>query len=120
VVIRLPFAIRTKTRFCVRSLITGLRLSISGPASAAAASRHTSRLAMEVQRRAEIVLRKVSADESGAKTTRDKSGRPNRGSASGRQLKTLEQLRCSGLPGGMQDFRANKSPIFPVRLRQSQ
>src|SRR5205814_1247684 len=83
-------------------------------------SHHTSRSAMEVQRHVGNVLRKLSADEPGAKATRDKGGRPNRGSASGRQLKIPKRLRRSGWPGGMQDFLANKGPIFPARRRRSQ
>ena len=75
---------------------------------------------MEVQRPVGNVLRKVSADEPGAEATRDKGGRPNRESASGRRLKIPGPLRHSGWPGGIQDFLANTGPIFPVRLRRSQ
>src|SRR5262249_57770395 len=95
-------------------------LIVSLPTLAAANSYHTSRSATEVQRLAGNVLQRLSADELGAEATQDKGDRPNRGSASGRRLKILEQLRRSGWPDGMQDFLANKDPVFPVRLPRSQ
>src|SRR5260370_33504127 len=95
-------------------------ISLALTAGSAANFSHTSRSAMEVQRPAENVLRKLLADEPGAKATRDKGDRPNRGSASGRRLKILERLRHSGWPNGMQDFLPNRGLNFPVRLPPSQ